>query len=1186
MFFTKNKGQWSDRVLYQGKFRGGKVYLERNAFTYVFYPKDGFNSIHHQLNKPEGFEKALTFHTVKMEFLRANVNARKVESDSNSFYENYFIGKDASKWATGVKSYKEIQYCEVYPNIDIKALSDKNNFRFDFVLKPGSELSDIALKFSGQHHLTLAKGNVMIGTEVGEMKLNAPYVYQLINGKKVSIKCHYVIEKEFVTFQLDDKYDKNYPLIIDPTLVFATYTGSQSDNFGMTATYDPQGNAYTAGVCFGTHYPITAGAFQVNFHGPGGALNPGTDISISKFNPTGSSLVYSTYLGGSGHEAPESIVVDNTGCLVVLGRSNSVNFPTVAGSFQTTKSGAYDLIVTKFNPTATALIASTYMGGSLNDGANNAGVAGLSGLCHNYSDDLRGGVVVDASNNIYFGSCTASNDFPVTTGCLQNALQGVQDACVVKFDPNLISPIYSTYMGGASADGVYHLALNSANQLYVTGGTTSVDFPVTAGSIHPGALGGVDGFISLLSVNGSNLIASSYLGTPAYDQSFFVQIDKQNKIYVFGQTEGPYPVSAGVYTNPNSSQFIHCMNANLTSTYFSTVVGSGRGVIDIVPSAFLVDVCGSIYVSGWGGALFNENDPNSSTNGLPVTPNAFSSTTDGSDFYFLVLDKDAVALQYATFFGGGVSQEHVDGGTSRFDKSGIIYQAICEGCGGNSDMPVTPNVWSSTNGSSNCNNAVVKFAFNPNIVAAQFVTDPLNLTGCAPISVNFKNHSTNGLNYFWDFGDGSSSTLFEPSHTYTTSGTYTIRLISNNNATCNMYDTTYITVNILAPLGLSPIPDINICANDSALLPLNAPAGCTYTWSPNSFINTVSVQQPKVAPPVSTLYKVAVSNIGCTAYDSVRVFVFKNDVKIIVDSNHVCLNDTVKLLANQAASSYQWSSGESTSGIMVLTDGWYYLTTLDNHGCKARDSIKIDPLYRIPLSSYKLTMCKNQQLQLLAPEGNYTYKWTPLYNINPANVFNPFVNPQVSTTYSLDLFNGPCKSEASYSITVYPVPTLTVTPRITEILPGETVSITSSSDTISTWYPDYNLSCSFCNQSVAAPDSNTVYYATVTNKYGCRRVDSITVNVTPGLYIPNCFTPNGDGLNDLFRPVFLGYVKIELMIFDRWGEMIFKTTELHGGWNGKKKEVDSELGVYTYKLVATDYKKVTIEKVGHVTLLR
>ncbi len=1177
VLFAQNKGQWNNNILYQGKFKGGRVFLEQNAFTFLFYPKEGLSFLHHKKNNSSGFDTLLTFHSIKMEFVNANSNSEKVELDSNAFYENYFSGKDPRHWASHVKSFKEIWYKNIYPQIDVRSLSDKNNFRFDFVVNPGAELNDIALNFIGQNSLKIERGNLVMTTQVGDVLLKAPYAYQNINNKIVKIKCAYVLDGKRVKFKIEEHYDKRYPLIIDPTLVFATYTGSISDNFGMTATYDLSGNAYTAGVCYGPQYPLSTGAFQTSFMGI-------IDISISKFNSSGSNLMYSTYLGGVDMEEPQSIVVDNNNELIVFGRSKSIDFPVTAGAFQTALVGGFDIIITKFNVNGTGLIASSFMGGSANENVN--GTSPLTGLHYNYCDDLRGGVVVDDANNIYFGSCTKSSNFPVTAGCLQPALNGIQDAVIVKFDPNITSPIYSTYFGGASDDAVYSVALNSNDQLYVTGGTTSNNFITSPGSLHSSAQGGVDGFISLLSANGNSILASTYLGTSSYDQSYFIQLDKQNKVYVFGQTEGIYPVSAGVYSNPNSGQFIHCLNSNLSSSFFSTVVGTGDGFPDIVPSAFLIDVCGNIYLSGWGGDLFGNNAAQSSTFSLPVTSDAFISNTDGNDFYFMVLNKDALSLQYATFFGGSQSFEHVDGGTSRFDKAGVIYQAICESCGGHDDMPTTPNVWSSQNGSTNCNNAVVKFTFNQNLVVAQLATNPVSLSGCAPFTVEFINNSINGVNYNWNFGDGNTSTLFAPSHTYTLAGTYQVRLISNNNATCNIFDTTYISVVVLPPLILTPIPSVNICFGDSVSLNLTAPAGSTFTWSPNAFINSVTFQQPNVSPPTDTLYKVAVTKNGCTAYDSVNVFVFKNETKIVFDSSHICLDDTVKLYASAVNSSYQWSSGQTSSSINVLTHGWYYLTTFDANNCKAIDSIKVDSLHRVPIDSYTMAICSSEKMQLLAPIGNYIYWWTPIYKISAPTTFNPFVNPEINTTYSLTLYNGPCKSQATYDVIVYPIPTLTVTPKISEVLPGEPVTIMSLSDTNSVWYPNYNLSCNECNQTMAAPDVNTVYYAIVTNKFGCKKMDSVTVNVIPTIYVPNCFTPNQDLVNDVFKPEFSGYIEMELMIFDRWGELIFKTSELYGGWNGKKKDVNCEMGVYTYKLTATDYKNHIVEKVGHVTLLR
>ena len=1256
VLFTQNKGQWHDKVLFEGKFKGGKVFLEQQGLSYVFFPKDGLEEMHHH-----GSKATITYHAIKMGFVNSHPNATIQQRDSNSFYENYFIGKDPLKWASQVKSFNQITYKNLYQGIDVKYCSEKNNFRFDFIVNPGADVNQLVMNFTGQNHLKVIDGNLILETEVGDITQKAPYAYQIINGKQEEVKCNYVLENNQVKFKTT-QYNKNLPLVIDPTLVFATYTGSLSDNFGMTATYDIQGNAYTAGMCFGPSYPLSAGAFQINYMGGSGY---GGDISVSKFNPSGSGLLYSTYLGGTGNESPQSIIVDNLGELVVFGRTYSPNFPITTGVVQTANAGGSDLIITKFNATGTSLVASTYLGGSLDEGVN--GGVFLGGLHYNYSDDLRGSVIVDDSNNVYIASNTISSNFPVTPSCFQTSLNGTQDACIVKLNPSLSTLVFSTYFGGSGNDGAYNIELNSNDQLYVTGGTNSPDFHTTTGSIHPTARGGVDGFLSLFSFNGNAIQASTYIGTSMYDQSYFVQMDKQNRVYVFGQTEGAYPVSTGLYSNPNSGQFIHCLNANLTSSFFSTIVGSGDGFPDISPAAFLVDVCGSIYISGWGGVLYNQNQPNSSTANLPVTPNAFMSSTDSSDFYFMVLNPNAASLQYATFFGGNVSNEHVDGGTSRFDKSGIIYQSICESCGGNDDMPATPTAWSTQNGSTNCNNAVVKFTFNSNLTIAQLATNPTNPLGCAPLSVSFVNHSVNGIDYFWNFGDGATSTTFQPTHTYTAVGVYTVQLISHNVNTCNIWDTTYTNVTVTSPTALTPIqynisgcvpavnvnfvnnnnptinyawsfgdgststaiapvhtyttvgtysvqlisnnticnvidtvdlsinvtapfilpaiPDINLCLGDSARLELSSPTGCTFTWTPSTFLTNPNVQRPYTTSLNDIVYHVTVEQSGCIAFDSVRVFVFKNDTKILLDPAHACIDDTVKLYANQNCTSYFWSNGESTPQINAFTPGWYYLTTISNN-CLYKDSIRVDSFTHVPMNTYSISMCINESKQILGPQGNYNYEWIPADHIDYTDVFNPFVNPQQTMTYTLNVYNGPCLTSGNYDVVVYALPTLTVTPKVVEVFFGEVVQMYSASDTISTWEPDYMLSCTFCNNSAAIVASSITYYATITNQYGCVAKDSVEIKVTPTLYIPNSFSPNGSGINDVFKPEYSGYVEIELLIFNRWGENIFRTNELGVGWNGTYKNVNCELGVYTYKLIATDINSKTIEKVGHVTLLR
>ena len=184
ILFAENKGQWNDKVLFEGKFKGGKVFLEQQAFTYIFYPSVGLKALQHQFQENPSLTSGATCHTVKMKFVNSTANATVLKQDSNSFFENYFIGKDPSKWASGVKSYKQIVYRDLYQGIHVKSFSDKNNFRFDFIVDPGADVSQINMQFEGQNYLSISNGNLILHTEVGEVSQQAPYAYQLIHGKE------------------------------------------------------------------------------------------------------------------------------------------------------------------------------------------------------------------------------------------------------------------------------------------------------------------------------------------------------------------------------------------------------------------------------------------------------------------------------------------------------------------------------------------------------------------------------------------------------------------------------------------------------------------------------------------------------------------------------------------------------------------------------------------------------------------------------------------------------------------------------------------------------------------------------------------------------------------------------------------------------------------------------------------
>jgi len=1191
--YIENKGQWYNKVLYQGDFYGGRLFLEKNALTYVFYPPGAFERFHpHPNAKPEDFESCtLTFQAVRMEFVNSSVTA--TEGDGiKPFYNNYFLGTDKSKWASGAHIYSIVMYHDLYPGISLKVFSTYANARYDFMLAPHADPSQIKLGFDGQDKLTLNEGHLIIHTAVGDVDEAPPLAYQDINGTRVKVGCKYVLHGNDITFKLDN-YDASQPLVIDPTLVFATFTGSTADNWGMSATYDPSGNGYTSGICFNVGYPVTAGAFQGTFQGGGtggGNVwpppdNTGFDIVVTKFNPGGTNMIFSTYLGGSDNEEPSSLVVDNADNLIVLGRTYSTNFPTTAGVFQTANGGGADLILSKFDSTG-KLLASTYVGGAGDDGVNISALENyLGSLKYNYADDGRGDVVVDAANNIYVASCTSSGNFPTTPGAFQRAPSGNQDGCAFKMNPNLTGMTWGTYLGGIGDDAAYNLALNNKNEPYIVGGTASNNFPTTAGTLHTAYMGNIDGFIVHLSSNGTTLLHGSFLGTAAYDQAYFVQTDKYGNVYVYGQSAGGYPITAGTYSVPNSGQFIHEMNPTLSSTVFSTEFGTGRGTPDIAPSAFLVDNCQNIYTSGWGGPLYGYNNSTSSTTGLKTTAGCYQSTTDGSDFYFMVLQRNAASLWYATYFGGPISLEHVDGGTSRFDKNGVIYQAICEGCGGNSDMPTSPGAWSRNNNSPNCNNALVKFKMDLLHTVASFNIVPGVTAGCAPFSVTFKNTTSYGNTFKWYFGTGDSSLSTTPSYVYSKPGIYQVMLIATDSSTCNVTDTAYATVRVVPPMTMTA-PSTQVCLGDSVQLNATAGGAISFAWTPTTGLNSSIISNPKSAPLTSTVYYVTAKDSFCSVTDTVNVTVYKNQTKIIPGNAQICLGDSVKLTTDSSYVSYVWSTGTTNSSTEVKTSGPVYVITTDKHGCKGKDSVEVQAFTKVPLVERDTAICLTHSAQLYADSGNYKYFWQPPWGLNKNNVFDPVATPTVTTEYTVTVTNGPCVSKDSLKVTVKPIPVVQTVPDSMMVIAGQVVTLNAVGTPPFNWSPSTGLSCVNCSSPVVQVDSNTVYYVQVADSDGCSAMDSVILDVLPTIYVPNAFTPNHDGLNDIFRPVFTGYISVEVWIYDRWGQQIYHWNTIDGGWDGTVNGHKVQEDTYVYLIKAESYTHKNFHQIGSVTVVR
>jgi gliding motility-associated-like protein len=430
----------------------------------------------------------------------------------------------------------------------------------------------------------------------------------------------------------------------------------------------------------------------------------------------------------------------------------------------------------------------------------------------------------------------------------------------------------------------------------------------------------LDGYIAHFSPDGTTLLHATYVGTNKLDQCFFIQLDALENIYVLGQTLGNYPMSAGVYGKPRTGQFIQKIDPTLTTGLLSTTFGNATNAISIVPTAFLVNNCDNILISGWGGNVNHYLNAYSggTTFGLDVTGNALYKTTDGSDFYLLVLEKGFNSLLYATYYGGYGEDDHVDGGTSRFDKNGIVYQSVCGSCGGTSFFPVTPNAQSKTNNSYNCNNACFKYDLTT--LRADFDID--KTTGCDSLTVHLTNRSEGGSSYEWDLGDGTKINGPGPiTHFYKKPGTYIIKFIVTDLTTCIGKDTARKTVTIypMPSIGVN-LSDTTICNGDTISILKNCNPYYNYSWSPATEVINPNVCGALFHPTQTRSYYLSVTDTNkCVLKDTILINVATLSAVIDWENLTACNGRPTARLFNPSSGPlhYFWTFGDGHSSTDV-----------------------------------------------------------------------------------------------------------------------------------------------------------------------------------------------------------------------------------------------------------------------------
>lgn len=803
-----------------------------------------------------------------------------------------------------------------------------------------------------------------------------------------------------------------------------------------------------------------------------------------------------------------------------MGATSSADFPMPGTPFDASFNGGSsfvedgltfngsDIYIARLSANGANLLSATFMGGSSNDGIN-AGV-----LKYNYGDQFRGSIEIDGSGNVFVASSTASSNFP-TANAFQTFLNGPQDAVIFKLSPNLNTLIWSSLFGGGGVETGNSLEVASNGDVYLVGGTTSSSLGFSIGHTLS-SLGGIaDGYI--VKINGSTPFVQSgtYMGTNDYDQTYFVQLDLNNQVYVFGQTEGNLPMSSGVYGTPNSGQFVRKYSTNLATLSWSTCIGAGTGHVEISPTAFLVSDCFEIYISGWGGSVNSGNSSAifSSSNGFQVTPDAYQASTNGNNFYIAVLRQDAVSLKYATFMGSlTASSNHVDGGTSRFDKSGRIYHAVCGACGGNNfGFTTTPGVWSPSNPSPNCNLAVFKFELN-HIDA--IISQPAPLI-CMPAPVSFTNNSSNGNTFFWNFGDNTTSTQVNPTHSYPGAGNYDVTLIVSDSSGCYSSDTSHFQINIGDFNGQVTAPNAAICPGSS--YQFDASGGSTYQWSPAQFLNNANIPNPIATITQTTVFTVIIADSCGSDTLNVTLQVLTGGSNASSDSI-ICLGNSVPIFAS-GGSTYLWTPATGldnpniSNPIATPTQTTIYNCLITSaSGCTFNESVEIEVVLTPPNPqiSDSVNICSGGS-EIINVAGADLFVWSPNINISTTNGPTVSVNPSSDMYYYCDFINACGSLRDSVFVDI-------VSPNITAgfdtiICPGRSVNLFAFGGTSYLWSPANSLSDANGDIVTATPFQNTTYIVTGLDANGCSDTASVHVDLFPQAFIqtsPDVYAFIGD----------------------------------------------------------------------------
>jgi uncharacterized repeat protein (TIGR01451 family) len=628
--FELNVGQADPRVKFLARALGYELSLTGREVIF---------SLH-------GSEKKRS--TVRLEFSDSSATMQWKGLAEQQGKLNYFLGSEPNGWHAGVPIYGRVAAQNVYPGVDAVFYGNARRLEYDFLVKPGADPGAIHLRVEGADSLkTDTEGDVHVRSGDADLLLQKPRVYQELDGGHTSIPARYAqLGERELGFEIG-AYDAQRPLLIDPMVLYSSYLGGSGKDEANAMAIDSSGNIYLAGLTDSSNFPARPGAAQATF---GGGFS---DAFVSKFDPTGATLLFSTYLGGNGEDVATAITVDSAGNVYIAGTTRSPNFPVTPGAVQTTFAGGSiggDAFVAKLNATGSALLYATYLGGSDTDGA--------------------AALAVDTNGDAFVAGSTRSSNFPVTQGALQPKFGGGAsntsgfggDGFVAELNSTGTALIYSTYLGGSNEDYASSIVLDISGNAYVTGATRSTNFPVTSGVFQSAFKGGTsdgDVFVAKINPQGSALVLSTYLGGSGDDSSGSLALDASGNILVAGSTDSTdFPTASPVQSTNRGGKdaFLAELNPSATALLFSTYFGGS----DDDSASLTLAPTGDIYLHGttfsFDFPLIHPLQPYSGDNEIFVTK----------------INGSSMSVVYSTYIGG--SDADILGGAA-LDPAGTLWLA-------------------------------------------------------------------------------------------------------------------------------------------------------------------------------------------------------------------------------------------------------------------------------------------------------------------------------------------------------------------------------------------------------------------------------------------------------------------------------------------------------------------------------